>query len=96
MKYLKTYEDRNRRYKKGDYVLVDVEKIIKKTGNLISDLKQEPTKIIKVYHHHIYSFLVQFDNGDNFNISYDEIIRNLTPIEIKEFELKQDANKYNL
>lgn len=34
MKYLKKYEELKLKYNKDDYVLIDVDKIFKETGNL--------------------------------------------------------------
>ena len=104
MKYIKTYEEIELKYKDDDYILVDVDKIFKDTGNLKSDLGQEPAKIIKIdinlttldYHFRVFPFLVQFSNGNYFNINYDEIIRDLTPEEIEDYETTLASKKFNL
>lgn len=87
MIYLKTYESffREPEYNDNDYV------IISKRHN-----EQHVAKIIK-YHKLIESYLMYvYDfNGERW-VGYNSIIRELTPKEKLDFEMKLNTNKYNL
>ena len=89
MKYLKKYKDIN--IKIGKYFLVGID------SDQINKVK---SKLIKILNYNIwkYNFLILgFDNNFfRLTLSENNIIRELTPEEIEEFEMKIDAKKYNL
>jgi len=104
MKYLETYlevENSLLKYKKGDYVLLDLETILTKYG---TNWQGYPTnKFARIYKvkstMHIQPYLILVDHDHPFNIFHlkeDEILRKMTPKEIKQYKLEQIANKYNL
>ena len=99
MKYIKTYETKNIKYKIGDYVLLD-KKIIED-----EDLPDTYALIYNKFKGaHIngsyYFYDVKFPNSkgdhDGYEVEYSEIIRKLTPEEIQEYNIKKDSMKYNL
>lgn len=86
MKYIKTYEDNNIDYKKGDYVLF-----------FDPDSKTYlPGKIVVVYFDHMWSYRIDFNSGFLGLIDKNEIIRLLTPEEIENFDAQKIAKKYNI
>jgi len=103
MKYIKTYEE-NKKYPKynvGDYVLLSIKKIDKnniKYGNddPISIPDDSLAQIVGIDFNVDYPYTSKFYNNREFDLKPNEIIRLLTPEEIEEFEMKKEANKYNL
>jgi len=104
MKYLKKYEEywylEPLKYKKGDYVLLDLETLINKYINKMA--KEIPSKFVQIYEsrlNHPQPYLILLNHNDPFSIFYlkeEEIIRKMTAEEIEEFETIKDSNKYNL
>lgn len=101
----------NGRYDVGDYVLLDLEKMkdnndklrleIKDINNLDfdDDLPISPLGRVMEYEPAFdYPYQVKvFPTKNQYNdIKHDEIIRHLTPEEIKEYKMLFTAEKYNL
>ena len=110
MKYLKSYETEQEqvyKYNKGDYILLDLDQI--KIGNdyedwcyELSDLGIIKDQVIGTIgpldykYDHISNYDVEFPNNDTWYIRENEILRKLTPNEIKEFEFRKDIKNFNL
>ena len=108
MKYLKKYEEINNSliYKKGDYVVLNVDKI--NTNNKFYDdpIMTDENKFGVIYYcqdfdnsfPYPYSIktYVSGEDSDGTNIRDDEIERLMTPDEIDIFKMKEDANKFNI
>lgn len=100
MKYIKLFESKIKKYKVGDYVLIDVEKINRQ--NIKDHLSEEENypdgekaKIINDTPVD-YDYKIIFDTNRDYNISEDEIIRYLSEDEILNFETNLTAKKYNI
>jgi len=101
MKYLKAFETKNLKYKKGDYVLLDLEEIDKE--NIRTASQEVPDSNL--------GLIVSLDTGDKNVYPYtikspdskrdhrfreEEIIRHLTQSEINEFDLTSISKQYNI
>ena len=100
MKYIKTYEELEYKYKIGDYVLLDIDAIVGKNifnNNLDpKDIPKEDKGEISLINKDLfYEYTVKLFN-DECGVDNDEIIRKLTPEEIEEYEIKKASLKYNL
>ena len=102
MKHIKKY---NEEFKKGDYVLLDLEKMNEydkeDSGSAYYVKPPDPLAIIiGVYERERepddLKYSIEFYNHEITNIRSIEVIRLLTPEEIEEFKIKQTAYKYNL
>jgi len=101
MKHLKLYENFET-YKVDDYVLLTDLNFKDKNGKwvkLLENLNETKGKILKIE-------IVNTEKNDNTYfislmkhflwVNTSNIIRKLTPEEIEEYELKKEAEKYNL
>ena len=100
MKHIKKY---NEKFKKGDYVLLDLEKMneydkedIAAGGHYVNP--PDSLAIITLVYpgEDELEYAVKFYNDEYTNIRKIEIIRKLMPEEIDKFKLKKLTNKYNL
>ena len=99
MKYIKTFEENNTlKYKVGDYILIDIEKLKKKYKKW--NVHGFPEKQAKIIAANSIDDKQPYIVPLFFFLQEDEIIRLLSPKEIKEYELnieiKKNVNKYNL
>ena len=100
MKHLKNVEDtvKSLKYKEGDYILLDVEKI--KENNIKFGYKDiiydNCGEIYAAYPTEKYPYVVLYYNDNQIQIIEDEIIRLLNQDEINDFLIKKEAKKYNL
>ena len=95
MKYIKTYEDESKKYDVGDYIILNFETDVKTfLENNVPDY-EDIAKIIQI---EVRAFLykVEFNNGYDFNVKENEILRLASPNEIDEYETKISARIYNL
>lgn len=104
MKYLKTYEKHKIEYNSGDYVLLNIKKIIKE----LKPNEYAPTDSFAYIDYISYNNigeiyevkLSDYDEHEIYQIKENEIIRKLTKEEIKIFKEKQkiyrNAKKYNI
>lgn len=106
MKYIITLEtfkeSKKFKYKIGDYVLLNINKIIQTNDKL--GYNKVPFKFVQIKDieedtEYIYS--VDYDSkdkddNDNCFIKENEIIRKLTSKEISEYEVIKNMKKYNL
>jgi len=103
MKHLKIFEDLYKFYNVGDFVYLDLIKI-NKNSNIYEFIDKTPTsplaKIIECEPDFDYPYAVEIPSNHNdcfnFDVAKDEILRLLTDDEIKDYNLKVTANKYNL
>ena len=106
MKHIKTFEEINTlKYKVGDYILIDIKKLKEKYKKWASvyEFPEKQAKIIGANNSDKQPYIVPLGKTDDRNFFFlreDEIIRLLTPKEIKEYklniEIKKNVNKYNL
>jgi len=102
MKYIKTFEKLvfPRLYKRGDYVLLDINKIEGDNVNNFnldpSDLPESDIAKITNFKYKHYEYVVAFYSGKKFNISEDEIIRKLTDEEVKKYLARNLGKRYNM
>lgn len=94
MKYLKNFESQSYTYRLGDYVAIDL-RYLKLQGE-----GENFGKIIEIDDHVFEGtpvpYLVLFNSGFDGWASESMIERRLDEHEIEEFELKFNANKYNI
>lgn len=94
MKYIKTYEKSIYKYKRGNYVYA--------TGyETLYDLFKIDVVNSSTFIKRTWDYLTLAPNKitgkiESVYIDEDDIVRELTPEEIKEYEVKTIANKYNL
>ena len=107
MKYIKKFEYGNEittfKYEIGDYVLLDIDKII--DNNLKANQDWIPFKFVQILDIvtdgsiHVFPYQVDFEGNEDGNYCYvkeDEIIRKLAPDEIEEYKMIKNSNKYNI
>lgn len=109
MKYLKKFEAlSDSEYKEGDYVLLDIKKIISNNKDNEYDMDDNiPIDELAI----IKSVTVELDDGflytiifydydeeedNSYGVESDEIIRKLIPSEIEYFKMKKNTSKYNI
>lgn len=89
LKYLENFEEID--IKVGKYFLVSID---------TEQIHKVKSKLMKILNYNVwkYDFLILGDDDDFYRLTLSEnnIIRELTPEEIDEFESKIEANKYNL
>lgn len=94
LKYLENFEEID--IKVGKYFLVST---IRPTA-IMEQIHKVKSKLMKILNYNVwkYDFLILGDDDDFYRLTLSEnnIIRELTPEEIDEFESKIEANKYNL
>jgi len=109
MKYIKTFEKviYPLLYKEGDYVLLDTEKINKnnKSNNYTDQNINYDNRFGIINTQEFddsfpFPYLVKTyaagEDEEGLNTSDSEIVRLMTPEEIKNFKIKIDANKFNI
>jgi len=101
MKYLKEFEASDEKYTDGDYILLDLDKIL--IDNKEMDLDHNPIYDKALINDDCddgeYPYSIEFYNGEDPEFRYvseEEIKRKLTPEEIEEFKMMSTANNYNL
>ena len=102
MKYIKKFENSNTQYKVGDIVRVTIKDTI--SDNTKNFVNSNPGKIISIDNimRDPYPYSIDFIDNipeqtySTFVLKKDEIIRLATPEEIKFFNTKKEASKYNL
>lgn len=94
MKYIKIYEA-IRRYRYYNYILLNVELIIK---NCLSTPPDSFARIIDIDYsrHNETPYVIEYPNGEVDAIKENEIIRMLDQEEIELFNIKQATSKYNV
>jgi len=104
MKYIKTYEG-IAKYKTGDYVLLDLEEISTQDKTEKNDVIGDgDLALITGLNDDVYLYSIKFPSDEHemgdYSVRENEIIRELTPSEIKEFNERErmykNVNKYNL
>ena len=102
MKYIKTYEKiKYEEYKKGDFVLLDIEKMKRMDAerHYFVDFYEYPDNMAKIIYFDeemFYPYRIEFYNGKTTVVSFYDFIRKLTEDEIEHFKTKKSAFKYNL
>ena len=104
MKYLKTYEEISVKYKVGDYVYLNINKIEDELEMNFLDYNEDyfipEDPLFKIYYvdsrDENFTYNGQFFDGNEFNCNDSDILRFSTPAEIEEFEEKKAALKYNI
>lgn len=104
MKHIKSFEnnfieDNISKYKKGDYVLLDLKKIKNSISKTFSDpynFKDDKAIIKDFSSDSFYPYNIEFYDFDEDCVTEKEIKRLLTEKEIESFNLKRSTHKYNL
>ena len=99
MKYIRHYEeDIKYNYKKGDYIILNMENIKKENSknNFVKLPPSDCALLILDNRNMSYPYLVEFFNGESLAIKPYEILRPATTEEIEKFEIQKNSNKYNL
>jgi hypothetical protein len=102
MRFIKKFEYISDEYKINDYILLDMEQVnlentdIGPTAKYPDDEVAQIISIAITYKKDDYPFYIKFYTDNRFYVKREEIARHLTVEEIKEFEKKKTAYKYNL
>ena len=95
MKYLKYFESK-KIYKLNSYVLVNLEDINDPESHGLPTTKYTSGQISKCIDDDNFPYEVTITNGKKFQFHENEVVRYLTPEEIKKYKLESQTLKYNI
>ena len=90
MKHIKTFEEKNKKYKVGDYI------IVKDQSRPNCYVRIEEVNDGRAFDYMAIDYNFDNDQLSRYPIFEDEIIRKMTPDEIKNLKILRDTKKYNL